>query len=270
MKNTANQFVGNIPEHYDTGLGPYIFDEYAQILAGRVAALGAGHMLELAAGTGIVSRKLRDQMADDARMIVTDLNAPMLAVAQSKFHPDENVAFQTADAMALPFGDATFDAVVCQFGVMFFPDKIASMKEAKRVLKPGGRYLFNTWGTMDENPFSRIAHRVSAQFFPDNPPGFYLVPFSYADPDDVVPDMLEAGFDDIETYAIPLRKTVDDVAAFARGLVFGNPLIDEIQARGGIDPRDVQAEIHAAMTSEFGSSPAIMDLKASVFSGRSA
>jgi ubiquinone/menaquinone biosynthesis C-methylase UbiE len=169
MNDSANQFVGSIPENYDNGLGPNIFIDYADDLARRAGAAGASDVLELAAGTGIVSRRLRDALAPDARLTVTDLNPPMLGVAQAKFSDGEAVVFTPADAMALPFGDAQFDLIVCQFGVMFFPDKIASYREAARVLRPGGRYIFNTWGTMEANPFSLIAHEVTARFFPDDP-----------------------------------------------------------------------------------------------------
>jgi ubiquinone/menaquinone biosynthesis C-methylase UbiE len=189
MNNTANQFVGNIPENYDKGLGPNIFHDYADDLARRAGSSGASNVLELAAGTGIVSRRLRDALAPDARLTVTDLNPPMLEAAQAKFSDGEAVEFTQANAMELPFGDGQFDLVVCQFGVMFFPDKIASYREAARVLRPGGRYIFNTWGAMEDNPFCMVAHEVTTRFFPDDPPGFYRVPFSYADPGVVTGDL---------------------------------------------------------------------------------
>ena len=122
-----------------------------------------------------------DSIAPNARLTVTDLNAPMLAVARSKFRDDENVSFAAADAMKLDYPDNHFDLVICQFGVMFFPDKIQSFREAIRVLRPGGVYLFNTWGDFSANPFAAIAHDVCLQYFPENPPGFYKVPFSYAE-----------------------------------------------------------------------------------------
>ena len=165
MAETNVQFVGSIPENYDRGLGPNIFADYAEDLALRAGRVGAGSVLELAAGTGIVSRKLRDVLAPEVKLVVTDLNPPMLDVARSKFRVGERVEFAEADAMALPFTDAEFDVIVCQFGVMFFPDKVASFREAARVLRPGGHYVFNTWGTMSANPFSEIGHEVTARFF---------------------------------------------------------------------------------------------------------
>ena len=123
MKDDAAGFTGSIPEHYDQGLGPVIFVDYAADMAHRVAACAPTRILETAAGSGIVTRQLRDVLPIGVQLTATDLNAPMLDVARTKFQPGEQVEFKPADAMALPFEDGSFDAVVCQFGVMFFPDR---------------------------------------------------------------------------------------------------------------------------------------------------
>lgn len=270
MSGTNSQFVGGIPENYDCGLGPNIFDDYGDDLGRRAGMFGAGSVLELAAGTGIVSRKLRDVLAPEARLVVTDLNLPMLEVARTKFRDGERVEFAEADAMALPFADSEFDLIVCQFGVMFFPDKVASFREAARVLRPGGHYVFNTWGPMSANPFSEIGHEVAARFFPDDPPGFYRVPFSYADPGVVVADLQQAGFPDVEHETIRLQKTVRDLDGFARGLVFGNPLIAEIHQRGGVSAEDVMSAVLDEFRERMGPEPISMPLEATAFVVRSA
>lgn len=262
MPGAPNQFVGEIPHWYDTELGPNIFADYAADIAARAAALRPARTLELAAGTGIVSRKLRDGPSGD--LVVTDLNAPMLEVARRKFGPGEKVRFETANAMALPFEDGSFDLVVCQFGVMFFPDKAASFREARRVLKPGGRYLFNTWGTHAQNPFARIAHETVLEFFPIDPPGFYRVPFSYADPAVTLEDLSAAGFGDVTHEGVPRQKRVGDVRAFAHGLIHGNPLIDEINTRGG-DADKLVAAVEARFRSAWGEA-ATMPLLANIYS----
>ena len=145
MSSDAAGFIGNIPQYYDQGLGPIIFAEYAADIARRAAAGRPARVLETAAGTGIVTRKLRDALPADTQLTATDLNPPMLDIARAKFRPGEQVGFQPADAIALPFADQSFDAMVCQFGLMFFPDRAKSFSEAHRVLAPGGRYLLNVW-----------------------------------------------------------------------------------------------------------------------------
>src|SRR5262245_55217268 len=169
MMDDAAEYVGSIPQHYDRCLGPLIFIDYAADIAHRVAARSPARVLETAAGTGIATRCLRDILPAGVRLTATDLNPPMLEIARTKFRPGEQVEFQPADATALPFADGSFDAVICQFGVMFFPDKDKSYREAFRILPPGGRYLFNVWDSHRHNPAGRIAHEVIGSFFPHDP-----------------------------------------------------------------------------------------------------
>jgi ubiquinone/menaquinone biosynthesis C-methylase UbiE len=265
MTTINDQFVGTIPDFYDTGLGPNIFHDYADDLAARAGAHGARHVLELAAGTGILSRRLRDVLSPDARLVVTDLNQPMLDLASRKFSSAENVEFSEADAMNLSFSDDEFDMIVCQFGVMFFPDKPASYREAARVLKPNGHYIFNTWGPMSANPYSQISHEVVAQFFPGNPPGFYEAPFSYGDPVDVKRDLNAAGWQDVHHETIDFDKEILDPEAFANAMIHGTPMVDEIRQRGGVDPQDVVDLILEQYYDRFGTGPAIMPLQATSF-----
>src|SRR5262245_22309600 len=266
MNNEAASFIGNIPEHYDSGLGPMIFVDYAADIARRAAACSPARVLETAAGTGIVTRQLRDVLPPGVHLTATDLNAPMLEVARTKFRPGEEVAFQPADAAALPFSDGAFDAVVCQFGVMFFPQKDTSYREVHRVLAPGGRYLFSVWDSHRHNPFGRIAHETAASFFPADPPQFYMVPFSYYQIVPIKESLIDAGFIDISVAVIRLEKEIPDTARFARGLVHGNPLIDQIKARGGVDPDRIVNALAQALRQEFGSDPGRMPLQAIVFS----
>ena len=268
MASDIARFVGDIPEHYDLVLGPVIFAGYAEDLAQRVEARNPTLLLEIAAGTGILSRQLRDRLPASVRMTVTDLNAPMLERAQTKFRPGEQVEFQTADAMVLPFRDNSFDAVVCQFGVMFFPDKDRCNREVFRVLEPGGSYLFNTWGSHADNPYGRIAHETVASFFPDDPPQFYKVPFSCPDPEPIRASLAEAGFVDIETVFVERQREIPDAKAFARGLVYGNPTIAEVRARGGVDPDKLVDAIAEALRHEFGPDPGHMPIKVLVFEAR--
>lgn len=253
MNRAAANFVGSIPEYYDRFLGPRIFSDYADDLASRVSTKQPRAVLELAAGTGIVSRKLRDALPSYCDLLATDLNPPMLATARSKFQADENISFEMADATNLPFEDNRFDVVVCQFGVMFFPDKEKSYAEVLRVLRPGGQYIFSVWGSWDENPFAAIAHSVVADMYPDKPPGFYKVPFGYHDTQEIHDSLMSTGFTQCKSDALALTSTIPSAKEFARGLVFGNPLLEEILSRGG-DPDRVCAAIATAIESKLGSS----------------
>ncbi len=264
MSNDAAGFIGSIPQYYDQGLGPNIFADYAADIAQRAAAGNPLRVLETAAGTGIVTRRLRDALPADAHLIATDLNPPMLDIARAKFRAGERVAFQPADAVALPFADASFDAVVCQFGIMFFPDKARSCSEVFRVLAPGGRYLFSVWDSHRHNPFGRIAHEVAGSFFPADPPQFYNVPFSCHQIDPIKEMLLAAGFDDLGIAVVRLNKVIADMAGFAQALVFGNPLIDQIRARGGVEPQRIVDAMLQAVRREFGGGR--MPLQAIVFS----
>ena len=266
MSNEIAGFVGNIPQHYDHDLGPIIFADFAEEMARRVARDNPRRVLETAAGTGIVTRCLRDLLAADADLTSTDFNPPMLDVARGKFGTEERVAFQQADATTLPFADGSFDAMVCQFGLMFFPDKPQSYREAYRVLAPQGRYFLSTWDSHRYNPFGAIAHKAMLHFFPQDPPQFYLVPFSCNQIDPIKTGLLDAGFSDIEIGVITRHKEIADVPAFARGMVHGNPLIDQIRARGGIAPDRIVEAVTQALSDAFGSNPARMPMQAMFFS----
>jgi SAM-dependent methyltransferase len=266
MSNDAS-FVGSIPQHYDRGLGPMIFVDYAADISRRVADRAPRRILETAAGTGIVTRALRDALTAGSQLTATDLNAPMLEIARTKFRIGEQVEFQPADATALIFADGSFDAVVCQFGVMFYPDKDGSYREVYRVLVPGGSYLFNVWDSHRYNAFGRIAHEVVGSFFPADPPQFMKTPFSYPF-EPIKESLIVAGFDDINIAVVRLEKDIPDAAAFARGFIYGSPLIDQIGARGGVDPERVVEALAQAFRSEFGADPGRMSLQAMVFSAK--
>lgn len=267
MNDVLSAFTGSIPEHYDRGLGPHIFAGYAADIAARVAALEPKRVLEMAAGTGIVTRQLRDALPADTHLTATDLNAPMLAVAAKKMSPGEQVDFLPANACELPFKDGAFDCVVCQFGVMFFPDKDLSYREAHRVLSPGGSYILNVWDSMDANPFARVAYDTIAGFFDNDPPQFYKLPFHYHDRKAIAASLMDAGFDDITITELKLLSKIPSAKAFAEGLVHGNPVAVEIVERGTTTVEDVTSAVTGALVAEFGE-PGTLPLQAIVFEAR--
>lgn len=250
-------FVGNIPHHYDEGLGPIIFVDAAAEMARRVAALAPKRVLETAAGTGIVTRALRKALPDGSELIATDLNRPMLDVAQTKFQASDRVRFETADATALPFADGSFDALVCQFGVMFFPDKDKGYREARRVLVPGSHYLFSVWDSHKHNPIGRISHETVGSFFPDDPPQFQRVPFSY--PFESIKDsLIEAGFSEITVSVWRMTKPLPDPALLARGIVLGSPLYEQVISRGNVPTETIMTALTEAFAKAFSASGAPM------------
>ena len=182
MSESDKVFAGSIPENYDRLMAPLIFEPFAEDIAQRAASLSPSAVLETAAGTGVVTRALAPRLPLSASYIVTDLNQPMLDYAASRQPPDIRITWRQADALALPFDDAAFDLVCCQFGAMFFPDRIAGYREAKRVLKPGGHFLFNVWDRIEENVFAHEVTNALAEIFLNDPPRFLArTPHGYHD-----------------------------------------------------------------------------------------
>jgi len=251
LRDDPTRFVGSIPDHYDNGLGPVIFDAPAEIAARRVASMGPSRVLETAAGTGIVTRRLRDALPAEAEIVATDLNPEMLEVSRAKFRPDEKVALQAADATALPFVDGEFDVVLCQFGIMFFLDKDKALREVHRVLAAGGRYVFTVWDALEHNPFGRIASDAMRKAFNADPPPFMSVPFGYCAIDPIKAALLANGFGDLRIDLIQTRGAIADFDRFADGLVRGSPLADQIRSRGG-EPDALHRLVAQSLRAEFG------------------
>lgn len=225
-------FAGSIPEFYDSYLVPLIFEAYADDLSDRVISLAPNAVLEVAAGSGVVTRALAARLAPDARYTVTDLNQPMLDHAAGKQGQDARIEWRQADALDLPFDNEVFDAVICQYGVMFFPDRIRGYTEARRVLKQGGSYIFSVWDHIGENGFAEIVTDVAADIFPNDPPRFLArIPHGYHDVQIIQDELNAAGFFDvsIETHRKISRASSPRVPAIA--YCQGTPLRNEIEAR---------------------------------------
>jgi ubiquinone/menaquinone biosynthesis C-methylase UbiE len=232
MLETDKLFAGSIPENYDRYIVPLIFEPYAADLAQRAASFAPGAVLEIAAGTGVVTRALAPRLSPGASYIVTDLNQPMLDYAASRQAPDNRITWRQADALALPFENAAFDLVCCQFGAMFFPDRPAAYREAKRVLKPGGHLLFNVWDRIEDNVFADDVTNALANIFPDDPPRFLArTPHGYHDTALIRRELEDAGFFyvTIETRAEQSRASSPHLPAVA--YCPGTVLRTEIEAR---------------------------------------
>jgi SAM-dependent methyltransferase len=225
-------FAGSIPELYERYLVPMIFEPYAVDLASRAARRRPSRVLEIAAGTGAVTRHLADALPPGVSIVATDLNQPMLdhAAAIGTTRP---VEWRQADAMQLPFADEAFDVVVCQFGVMFFPDKVRAFSEAMRVLRPGGAFIFNAWDRIDQNEFADTVTQALGALFPEDPPRFMArVPHGYHDPSVIARELALAGFASApEVTTLAERSRAESARIPAVAYCQGTPLRNEIEAR---------------------------------------
>jgi ubiquinone/menaquinone biosynthesis C-methylase UbiE len=254
MAATDRVFTGSIPDIYDRFFVPLIFEPYAEDLASRVAKLHPVAVLEIAAGTGVVTRAMAARLPPDARLTVTDLNQPMLDRARSRQAEDRRIEWKQADALALPFADQTFDAVVCQFGVMFFPDKMQGYREARRVLKPGGLYVFNVWDRIEDNEFADVVTQALAKVFPEDPPRFLArTPHGYYDAAKIRDELSAAGFSDISIETIDHRSKAASPRDPAIAYCQGTPLRNEIEARGAGRLEEATNRAAEAVAERFGS-----------------
>ena len=231
MTETDKLFAGSIPEIYDRFLVPLIFEASARDLAETIAAEPARAILETAAGTGVVTRALARRLPGDVKITATDLNQPMLDWA-SRSLPDARVTWRQADATALPFADGSFDAVACQFGVMFFPDKAKGYGEARRVLTANGHFYFSVWGRISDNHFAEEVTEALAKMFPSDPPRFMArTPHGHHDIAAIRRALLEAGFALVDCETV-VGKSVGTARDAAIAYCQGTPLRNEIEARG--------------------------------------
>jgi SAM-dependent methyltransferase len=251
--DTDKVFSGSMPKLYETYLVPLIFEPYAADLVNRLASRSVTRVLEVAAGTGVVTRALASVLPEGVSIVATDLNQPMLDHA-SALGTKRPVEWRQADAMQLPFADATFDAVACQFGVMFFPEKSKAFSEARRVLKPGGIFLFNVWDRINENEFADTVTTALESVFPKDPPRFLArTPYGYYDRGTIERDLARSGFvGSAQITTVAARSRAESSRGPAIGYCQGTPLRNEIEARDGArlgEATDIAAE---AIAQRFG------------------
>ena len=265
----AASFVGSIPEHYDRGMGPVQFVPYAEDLAKRLSdARPQGAMLEIACGTGILTKALRERFPAPVRLVATDLNQPMLDYASAKL-ADGSIEWKQADAMKLPFDKGTFGSAACGFGVMFVPDKAVAFRETRRVLAPGGVFAFNTWDGLENNGTTRVAQETICSFFGGDEPAFFKIPFGFSDRD-VIRRLLESeGFGKIEMEAVTIMSSSPSAREYANGVILGTPARHEIEQRG-IDLDEVVEAVTAALARECGDKPCSSSRRALVVTARAA
>jgi ubiquinone/menaquinone biosynthesis C-methylase UbiE len=255
-------FTGSIPGKYDKNLGPFLFEEYASDLARRIGVPGEGRVLELACGTGISTKAIRDALPASVEIVATDLNEAMLDYARAKH--GAIARFEIADACELPYGDGEFDAVANQFGIMYVSDKLASSREVLRVLRPGGHYVFNVWDSLEANPAVLLVQQQLerlADRFEQGVPQFFQTPYGYYDTGAIRSLMNEAGFTKVEIEAVEVDSVRPSAREIAEGLVQGSPMGHEVKP-GRQD--SVIGAIAAALADTFGDDPIRSTLRAIV------
>jgi len=258
-------FTGSIPELYETYLVPLLFEPYAAQLTARLGLKSLSRVLEIAAGTGVLTRALASVLPSHTSLVATDLNQSMIDHASS-LGISRPVEWRQADALQLPFADGTFDAVVCQFGVMFFPDKAKAFAEARRVLRDGGVFLFSVWDRIAENEFADVVTTSLAPLFPDDPPRFLArTPHGYHDPAVIERDVEDGGFKTaprVTTVAAISRAASARIPAVA--YCQGTPLRNEIESRGTVTLDAVTDAAVEALARRFGRGEVVGKIQAHI------
>lgn len=226
-------FAGSVPANYDKYLGPILFEPYALDLAERLNNAEVKYLLELACGTGRVTRHLVEIVSGNGTLVATDLNVGMLEVARAKLQ-NNKIDWKVANALDLPFDDNQFDHIVCQFGVMFFPDKEKSFKEVNRILKPGGKYIFNTWESVEKNPRIDLMWKVICEVFGNEAPDFLQKgPHSFYDKSIIEQFLLNAGFKNIQIETVAKTAEYNGPDDLINGFANGSPLSNYLQEKSG-------------------------------------
>jgi ubiquinone/menaquinone biosynthesis C-methylase UbiE len=267
MTNRNAQFTGSVPAAYDRFLGPMLFEPFADDLTARLTVPPAAAVLELACGTGILTGRLRRALPATATLTATDLNEPMLEYARAQVL-DPGITWQPADAQALPFPDAAFDAVACQFGLMFVPDKARAFGEVRRTLRSHGQFAFNVWLSLAENPLGRIARATIARYFTGDPPTFYEVPFSFHDESRIRELLQAAHFEVVACERVVLEARSPSADDAARGVVTGNPILLDVVERATAAPEEIIHAVAAALAAEGGAVPLRLPMRALVVLAR--
>jgi ubiquinone/menaquinone biosynthesis C-methylase UbiE len=268
MAHYGAGFGGSMPEYYDRILGPAQFGPLGDDLARRLPREPGGDVLEIACGTGLVSRRLRERLGPTVKLQATDLSEVMLEYARANV--PGAIDWRVADAAALPFADAAYGAVVCAFGIMFVPDKAKAFREMRRVLKPGGVLLFNVWDRIERNPHGRIAAEVAEGWFPGDPEMRNArTPYEFHDRDLIRRMVQDAGFHAVRFDEVRATIGAPDVRQYVTGLVCGTPRLLLLQQRG-VDVEKFLDDYAAALAKEGGTAPFRVEGSAVVFQAAAA
>lgn len=268
MSESTMSFAGGIAEKYDSLLGPMFFDLYGADLAARIARANPKRVLETAAGTGLLTRQMRSALGAEVELVVTDINEEMLGVARKRFAADAKVSFAEFDACTLPYEDASFDALACQYGLMFFPDKVQAIGEAHRVLREGGVFVTNVWDKPEANDLVRAVIDAVYQEVPQAKGMVNTAPFDWNDTAEITKTYLAAGFAEPEIEGVEFETPCVSAEAVMRAFLDGSPMTTEILEMDGVDREALQVSVTKAISAEFGDPPQGAVMRAFVITAR--
>lgn len=252
---------GDSAFHYDHFLGPLFFEPYAIEVAKRIDPSPVSIALEIAAGTGRVTRHIRERIAASAKLIASDISEEMLAEARKKLsHLD--IDWQKIDAQQLPFGDNSVDLVVCCFGYMFVPDRAKAFAEAYRVLRPGGVLLFTTWDKLEHNAVSYASRLVAEEYLKGPLPELYNLAISMSDEVVIRPLLEKAGFTKISIEKVEQFSVCPTAKEAATGLVDGGFIFNEIRQRNPEWIDEIKTRLENELSEKFGAAPMIAPISA--------
>ena len=264
MEKTTLFFGGSVSQNYEDYLGAFLFEPFAVDLTARLNFDGVSTVLELACGSGRLTKHIADALPENVEFTATDLSADMISVAKTKVK-SERVTWATADMMDLQFEDNSFDLVVCQFGLMLVPDQMEAFAEILRVLKPGGKAIFNTWTDRDHNKVWAIGDKVLHSFFGENIVGQNPGPFALGDKDVVFGMLKTTGFAEINATTFECIGETDSAANVAYGFIHGLPMGSFVQKRGAVLMPDIIESLEENYRSELGDHPVKAPQKALIF-----
>lgn len=251
MDTLRGGYAGSIPSNYDRYLRPFFFENFASDLAARLRRAPHMRILELACGTGVVTGYLSRSLDKESTIVATDVSQPMIDCARTRLN-ESCVTWQAADALELPFADDSFDAAVCQFGWMFFPDKGRAAHEAHRVLKRGGQLLFNVWESLERNEPPWIVQSTLERVLGDKAPTFLRIPYGHGDTQQIANTLAAAGFVDIDVTPVELECESESAQTAARGIIEGTPTANELALQGPDALPRVLREAEKALIDRFG------------------
>lgn len=247
-------FSGSIPANYDENLGPMFFEAYAEDIRRYIDPLLVKSALEIACGTGRVTRHLRKILSPDAKLIASDISPDMLAIAQGKLK-DQNIEWKITDAEALPFDDNSLDLIVCYFGYMLVPNKAKAFAEAFRVLRKGGTLLMATWGKLEHNEASHVFRTTIKKYLGDNLPETYKLPFSMHDPAPILDMLRHVGFSKLNSETVNKKSQAESASKAAQGLVKGGSLYNELLKRNPAWVDEIISNVEKELGEKYGEAP---------------